>query len=222
MEIIVISLGGSLIVPDKIDVGFLKKFKHIILEHLSTKKFIIICGGGRIARSYQEAAANVSVLKDEDLDWLGIHSTRLNAHLLRTIFREHAHPVIIKNPTEKIRFNECILIASGWQPGCSTDYDAVLLARNFNVKNVINLSNTDYVYDSDPKKNKDAKPLPVISWKEFRKLVGNEWNPGLNLPFDPVASKLAESLGMKVVIMKDLANLESFLENKKFNGTVIS
>jgi uridylate kinase len=222
MEIIVISLGGSLIVPDNIDVKFLKKFKRIILNYAAAKKFIIICGGGRTARRYQEAAADVSVLKDEDLDWLGIHSTRLNAHLLRTIFRGHAHPAIIKNPTEKIKFNERILIASGWQPGCSTDYDAVLLAKNFNIKDIINLSNTDYVYDSDPRKNKDARPLPVISWMEFRKLVGNEWNPGLNMPFDPVASKLAEELGMKVVIMKDLANLESFLGNKKFNGTVIS
>ena len=69
-------------------------------------KFIIITGGGKTARKYQNSAKEITGLTRDDLDWIGIHSTRLNAHLVRTIFRKRAHPKIIKNPNEKINFKE--------------------------------------------------------------------------------------------------------------------
>ena len=223
-EIIVLSVGGSLIVPGEIDSEWIKGFKAVIEKFISKGyKFIIITGGGRTARNYQNAAKQVSKLDSEDLDWLGIHSTRINAHLMRTIFKDKAHSKIIKDPNEKIDFNEKILIAAGWKPGCSTDYDAVLIAKNFKVKKLANLSNINYAYDKDPRTNKDAKIIKETSWKEFRKIVGDKWDPGLNSPFDPVASKEAEKLGMEVAILngKNLSNFEKYLENKDFIGTII-
>jgi len=224
-EIIVISVGGSLICPDRIDADFLKEFKKLILAQIKkNKRFIIITGGGRTARNYQEAARSVGELTSEDVDWLGIHGTRINAHLMRAIFYKYAHPDIIKDPTQKVSFNEKILVAGGWKPGFSTDYDAVLLAKQFGVKKIINLSNIDYVHDKDPRKFSDAKPFKEMSWKDFRKLVGNRWDPGLNMPFDPVASKEAEKQKMKVYIMNGLAieNLSHVIEGNEFVGTIIS
>ncbi len=223
-QIVVISLGGSLIVQENIDVYFLKEFRKVILKYLQKDmKFIIICGGGRTARNYQNAAKEIANLNGEDLDWIGIHATRINAHLIRTIFRDYAHPKIIKNPTEKIKFNEKILVASGWKPGFSTDYDAVLLAKNFNAKKLVNLSNIDYIYDKDPKKFHNAKIIKAISWKDFRKIVGNEWDPGLNAPFDPIASKEAQKSKMEVAIMNgnNLENFEKYLNGKDFVGSII-
>jgi len=223
METIVISLGGSLIVPSEVDVDFLKKFKQMILKSIKSKRFIIICGGGKTCRKYQDAAGKVTELTHEDLDWLGIHATRLNAHLMRTIFREYAYPRIIKNPDEKIDLNKPLLIAAGYEPGCSTDYDAICLAKNFGVKTLINLTDMDYVYDKDPDKYKNAKPFKKMKWSEYRKISGSVWNPGLSLPFDPVAAKEAQKNNLKVAIMngRNIANLENFLNGKKFEGTVI-
>lgn len=224
-NLIIVSLGGSLIVPEEIDTVFLKKFRALILEHIKQgKKFILITGGGKICREYQKAAAEIRHLTEDDLDWLGIHSTRLNAHLIRTIFRDVAYPKVIKNPTKKEKFKEPVLVASGWKPGCSTDYDAVLLAKTYNAKKIINLTNIEYVYDKDPRKFKDAKPIEKISWKDFRKLVGDKWDPGLNLPFDPIASKEAEKLSLEVVVMKgsDLENFKSYISGNSFKGTIIS
>ena len=224
MKPIVISLGGSIVVPDKIDYNFLRKFRALILKHVKKgKRFILICGGGATAREYQKAASKVFKLSSEDLDWIGIHSTRLNAHLMRTIFEDISHKKIIRNPKEEIKFKEKILIAAGWKPGCSTDYDAVLLARNFKSHSVINLSNIRKAYTKDPKKYKTAKPLDKVNWKDFRKIVGDKWVPGANFPFDPVASKLAEKLGLKIAIMKgtNLKNLDNYLNKKKFIGTII-
>ena len=222
----IISLGGSLIYPDGgIDTTFLKDFKELILTFVAKgDRFIIVCGGGAICRHYQKAANDIGPLEAEDIDWLGIHATHLNAQLVRTIFRPHAHLKIITHVTEKEEVTEPIAIAAGWRPGHSTDYDAVMLAKVYGANTVVNLSNVERVYDKDPKEFSDAKPFEQISWTEFRKLVGNDWQPGLSAPFDPIASKEAESYNLKVVIMngKDLGNFKSFLEGKEFVGTVIS
>ena len=223
METVVISLGGSILAPGVIDQRFLKDFRKMILKFVKDgKKFIIICGGGKTSREYMTAASKVVKLKDDDLDWLGIHATRLNAHLLRTILRNVAHKRVIRDPTVKMKFKERVLIAAGWKPGWSTDHVAVLLAKNHGAKTVVNISNIDFVYDKDPRKHKNVKPLKWISWKKFRKMVGSKWSPGLNSPFDPVASRAAERFGLKVVIMgKNTKNIEKFLKGKEFKGTLI-
>lgn len=223
---IIISLGGSLIVTKNgIDCRYLKQFRSMILDQLKQgRKFFLITGGGITARDYIGAADKIVKVTDDDRDWLGIHSTRLNAHLVRTIFRNEAHPEIIKNPTIRMQTKKKITIAGGWKPGWSTDYVAAIIAEKYGVKTVINLSNIDYAYDKDPAKFKDAQRLENVSWKNFRKIVGSKWSPGLNAPFDPIASRKAERLGLEVVIMngKNLANLKNYLAGKKFNGTVIN
>lgn len=220
---IIISLGGSLIVPEEVDINFLINFKKTIEKYISKNyKFIIYAGGGRIARKYQSAAAEISKIDNVDLDWIGIHATRLNAQLLRTIFKKESEAKVLDNPKKKIIFKKDILIASGWVPGWSTDYDAVLVAKNVKLKEIVNMSSIDFVYDKDPKKFSDAKPFKKLAWKEYRSIVGHKWTAGLNAPFDPVAAKEAEKLKLKVVITgKNLKNFENYLEGKKFNGTII-
>lgn len=226
-ERILISLGGSLLVPDEIDWRFIKRFKAFIIRHIRLGySFILVTGGGKTARKYIEAAGKVSSITDDDSDWLGIHATRMNAHFIRTVFRQYAHPRINTNPHNLEDFydvKEPILVAAGWRPGCSTDYDAVLLGKYLDVKRVINLSNIDYVYDKDPHKYADAKKIKKISWKAFRKIVGDKWNPGMSAPFDPIASKLAEAENMEVAILngEDLENMEKYLAYESFVGTVI-
>jgi len=216
---IVISLGGSVIIPDKLDVSFLKRFKSVVKKHSKKNRFVIICGGGKLARRLQDKAKKLKGVTNNNLDWLGIYATRINALTLKKILDVKGE--IIINPNEKIKSKEAVLIAAGWKPGFSTDYDAVLLAKNIGAKMVVNMTNVDYAYDKDPKL-KGAKPIKEASWKEFRKIVGNKWKPGLNMPFDPIASKKAEKLKLKVAIIgKDVRNLEKILLGKEFKGTLI-
>ena len=224
-ETIVISLGGSLIIPDNIDIDFLKAFKALILSHvLQGKKFVIITGGGKLCRRYQDAAKELADPSIEDLDWVGIASLKLNAELLRVVFGEYAHPEVIADLSTSFSTDKPIIIGSAYKPGSSSDRDAVEGARTVGAKKLINLSNTNYVYDSDPKKNPNAKKIEQISWAEYRKLIPAEWTSGLNSPFDPVASKMAEKEGIKAIIMngKPIDNLAKCLNGEKFLGTVIS
>ncbi len=221
----VISLGGSLIVPnEEINWRFLKKFRKLILNQLNAdKKFFLVAGGGTTARKYIQAASKVVKISLDDLDWLGIHSSRLNAHLLRTIFRDQAHPEIIKNPTIHIEAKENIVVGGGWKPGWSTDYVATMIAQEYEIKHLVNLTNIDYVYTKNPNKYKDAEKIKETNWKDFRKLVGDKWTPGLNTPFDPIATQKGEKLGLEVTLMNggNLDNLKKYLNGEKFKGTII-
>lgn len=226
-ETIVMSVGGSLIVPDQIDTGFLKILKAFVDDETTLgRRFIIIAGGGKTARRYQEAASEVAELNSEDLDWMGIHATRLNGHLLRTIFRDSAHRVMVTNPDEVLDIpkNEKVIIASGYRPGCSTDLRAIQIAERVGAKKVINLSNIDYVYTADPKTDPEAKIIKTISWSDFRALIPTEWDPGLSSPFDPIAAKEAQEKNIEVAIINGSrpADLKKYLEGEEFVGTKIS
>jgi len=225
----ILSVGGSLIVPNGgIDVDFLKNFEKYIRKKVAQGcHFFIVTGGGATCRHYRDAAAEVCkdrITKD-DLDWLGVHSTRLNGHLMRTIFRDISYKYLIKHydMIDKKAVREKVVIGVGWKPGWSTDFDTVLLAQDYNVDMVVNLSNIEAVYDKDPKKFDDAKPLEKIDWDELIGIVGNEWKPGLNAPFDPIAAQKAQEIGLKVIVCngKNIDNLDNVLEGKKFMGTVI-
>lgn len=226
-KIIIISVGGSLIIPNGgIDTNFLKKLNKFIRGEVKKgKKFFLVTGGGKIMRHYRDAAQSViGNVSSEDLDWLAIHVTRLNAQLLRTIFVDLANPRVIENYEHKLNgWKEPVVIGAGWKPGWSTDYDAVILARDYGSKLIINMSDLYYVYDKDPAKDKNAKPIKNLSWQEMEKLVGSKWTPGLSTPFDPIATKLAKKLNLTVVTTngKDFANLSNIIEGRKFRATVI-
>jgi len=224
-NVYLISLGGSLIVPSTgIDTNFLKKFRALIIQRIKQgNSFIIVTGGGRTARDYIAVASKVVKVSPSDSDWLGIHSTRLNAHLVRTILADVACPEIVTNPHQTIKTNKPVIIAAGYLPGNSTDYIATLLARKYKVKKIINLSDIDYVCDRDPKKYKKVRKISQMTWSAFQKIVGFKWRPGLNAPFDPLAARLAAKENLEVAILngQKLNNLKKYLDDKKFIGTII-
>ena len=234
-DIKVISLGGSIIAPEKVDVDFLKRFHLVITDYLdkeANRKLILVCGGGGPAREYQRAFREVtSSLKRpwtdkaaaEGQDWIGIAATRLNAELLKFLFHAYCPEQLVTNPTTVSVFPGRVLVAAGWKPGFSTDYDAVILAEKFQADALINLSNISHVYSADPKEDPDAEALDRISWKDFRKLVGNTWAPGKNVPFDPVASEHAAKIRLRVIVAagRKIENLKKILTGSDFEGTVI-
>ena len=223
----VISLGGSIVAPDDVDVEFLKKFVSLIRSFIEAdldRHFIFVVGGGAPARRYQNAYREITDnIKNDEADWIGIMATRLNAQLIRALMSEWCAQEVVTNPCEVEPLTGRVLVAAGWKPGFSTDYDAVLLAERFGADMVINLSNIEKVYTADPKKDPDARPIDKISWKDFRAITGDEWVPGKNVPFDPVASRHSEKIGLKVICAggKDLENLGKILRGESFVGTEI-
>ncbi len=223
----VISLGGSIVAPERPDAGFLADFAKRVRAYLaedSARRLIFVVGGGGPARAWQDACKTARPDTGHDaLDWIGIRATRLNAELVRAVFEPECPHDVVTDPTAVTVFTGRILVAAGWKPGFSTDFDAVVLAERFQADTVVNLSNIAKVYTADPKLDPSARPIDAISWADFRALVGDTWTPGANLPFDPVATKRSAELGLRVVCAagRDLDNLDAILRGTPFVGTTI-
>lgn len=244
----VLSLGGSIVAPPEgPDVPFLVEFRRRLESWLvagSDRRAILVIGGGGPARSYQNALKEFwkscgetggpgGALKDgaqkdngpgdEALDWLGIAATRINALLVKATMGALCADEVVTDPSAPLSFSGKVLVASGWKPGFSTDFDAVYLGERCGAKTVLNLSNIAKVYTADPKLDPKATPVDSISWADFRTMVGSTWTPGANLPFDPIASARAEAAGIRVICAagKDVPNIFRILDGQPFVGTVI-
>lgn len=220
---LVISLGGSVIVPKDVAVGFLQRFRSLVLRVSKQRTVIIVTGGGGVNRHYVSAATKLARVPAADLDWIGIAATRLNAELVRSLFGAAAFERVLLRPTEKVVTRKRIFVGCGWVPGHSSDTAAVLLAKTYGAKEIVNISNIPYVFNRDPKERSDAKPFRSLTWRQYRRLIARTWSPRLSTPFDPIASKLAEKFGMTVFVVagKSLAPFQSLLTGQSFLGTTI-
>jgi uridylate kinase len=227
-KVTVFDFGGSIVAPDKPDIPFLRRFLDFLnswLEADLSRVAIMVVGGGGAARAWQGAVREMAPeTPAESLDWVGVMATRLNAELVRALLGPLSPAPVVTDPSADFPFTGRVLRAAGWKPGFSTDYDAVVLAERFNADKILMLSNIAQVYDDDPKKNPEAKPLDHLTWNEYRKMAGTEWKPGANVPFDPVATARAAEAGLTVIAAagSNLENLKAILAGEDFIGTIIS
>ncbi len=220
----VIALGGSIVFPDQIDVSFIKQFKKLVAELAGdSKRFVLVVGGGKLARMYQEAARKISKLSDKDKDWIGIHATRSNAQLLHAIFGDIVEPVIIDNRNRIKPLRKPVTIGSGWQPGWSTDFVAAAIAKDLEIGEFIIAGKPDHVYEKDPVKYFNAQTFDELSWGAYRKLVPKRWIPGASAPVDPIAAAFSQKHKLKAIVIdgRKLSNFKRLLKGQTFVGTLI-
>lgn len=227
-ETVVISVGGSLIVPSKgdgrPDGAFLASFRAFIARGVkSGRRFICIAGGGKTTRTYQSALDALVDATADDKDWIGIHTTRLNGQLLKIALKGFSEEFLVTNPGELPDTEKPVIVGGGYKPGSSTDLRAVQIAKHIGATKVINLSNIDYAYTADPNEDSNAKKIEQMTWDEFLALVPREWSPGLSAPFDPIASREAKEAGIEVAIINGnkLEEVEKYLAGEPFMGSVI-
>lgn len=223
----VLDLGGSIVNPGTLDEEFLLGFQALIKEYIAQgKTFGIIVGGGYITRLYQDFLRSYFEVTNEDLDMIGIRPTKLNAELVRIIFKEYAYPKVVEEPNEQLsqagEYN--VLVFSGWKPGWSTDYVAVLVAKRFGATALLSLSNTKGIYALKDGKPQEGQLIGQLSWQAYEAMIGGQWLPGMKVPFDPVATKQARQNKLKVIALdgRDLSNFKKCLDGQAFVGTTIS
>lgn len=215
----VISLGGSVIIPQDVDVKFLSEFAKMIKELSKKHQFSIVCGGGSTARIYAGAAMKLGV-NEYNSHEIGTQATLLNAFLMSKVLDGEFTPGHPEETAKK--FGKKIVVSGGYKPGWTTDIDAAIIAKTIKADALINITNVDHVYDSDPKVNPNAKKIEKISWNDFMKLPAMERKPGAHFVFDPEAAEICMKSEIKVfVVGKDTSNLKNCLEGKKFIGTTI-
>lgn len=225
MKTVVISLGGSLIIPDEIDYNFINNFKDTILKFKNIK-FVIVTGGGRVAREY------INGLKKEGLSQrmqslIGIAVIRLNARFMSNFFKNNASSTIpnsLKEIKDLLSKNN-IVFAGGlrYQEDNTSDGTAAQIA-NYLKCEFVNMTNVKGLYNKDPRKYKDAKFIKEISFDDFYKIVNKlKYEAGQHFVLDQHAAKvIKENKIMTVILGRDLKNFKNYLKNKGFIGTIIS
>ncbi|MEK6826859.1 MAG: UMP kinase [Nanoarchaeota archaeon] len=224
-RVIVLSLGGSLIIPDEINVDYLKQFKKAILKNTDKYKFIVVCGGGSIARKYISALSKIG-MNDLFQSFAGISATRMNARFMSYFFRQNQKRGIPHTMRELKRyarkFDVVFCGALEYRPNQTSDSTAVEIAKKFRTI-FINLTDVSGLYNKNPKEHKDAKFIPKISWKDFNKIVDKiKFKPGQHFVLDQTAAKMIMKNRITTYILgRDMNQLENVLRNKKFKGTTI-
>lgn len=226
MQKLVISLGGSLIFQDSIDYNYIKALKNLLLKYSKNIKFVIVVGGGKTARTYIEPLSKEGLsIKEQSLT--GIRITRLNARFMHKFFGKNPSskiPKSLKEVESILEKNNIVFSGSlRYKPDNTSDGTAAEIASYLGT-DFVNLTNVNGLYTKDPRKYKDAKFIPEISFEDFFKMADFAYKPGQHFVLDQSAARTIKKHKIKTIIMngKNLNNFENFLNNKKFTGTVIS
>ncbi len=221
-----LSVGGSILLPEDDGVSHIEKIAEVILEASKERKLYVVIGGGKIARKYinwgRKLGANEATLDD-----LGIETSRLNARLLIIALGRSVYSVPAKNFDEAISAGNHypIVTMGGTHPGHTTDAVAAMLAERLHAKRMINVTSVDGVYTADPKKDPDAEHIEKMEYDRLIEIVSKgERGAGPNIVFDPLAAKIIKRANIVTQIVSgyDLENLRKTIDNEDFSGTTVS
>jgi len=220
---IVISLGGSVVRPkSELDVRFVSKLASVLTQIKG--RYILVVGGGGLARleanKVREDGGN-----EFEADTAAIKITRKNAKEVSAYFENAPSRIPTNfNCLKKMAKRYEIVFMGGTIPGITTDADAVLAAEMLNAERVINISNTAYIYDKDPRKYENAKRYEQMTHYELLKLAirSDMRRAGTHFIFDSVASKIAYRSNIPLYFVdKKIGEIKKALLGKRHRGTVI-
>lgn len=224
-KILVLSLGGSLIAPEKKDPFFLHEFKGVLRSFYSKYKFIIVCGGGSIARTYIESLRKDGA-SEKKLSQVGIMATRMNAMTVMQLFGKEANdalPLNMKDIKDALPKNNVVICgALRFIKKATSDTTAAHLASHFKCS-FINITNVKGLYTSNPLNNPGARFITHEKWGAFEKRARrHKYRGGQHFVLDQNAAKLIKKNSTPTYIVgKELINLKNLLANKQFIGTTI-
>ena len=235
----IVKYGGSIINSES---GYNKKAIDNLINNLNQfpdDKFIIIIGGGKLARKIQYVTKDViAEFASADIvsvaqDWFGLSVSRINAEYVKQLVSsrvELVHNEILIDPNvTELPSDSRIFFSGGWKPGFSTDYVSMLFAKNLNQNKLFKISDFEVILDVTPQeidKNNLSQyaPLPKLTWNKLQELIGTTWTPGLNAPLDVASVQLGldlnKSVNFKLSVGK-FSELHKMLKNEKFNGSVV-
>jgi len=226
MEKVVVSLGGSVLVPGDDDARYLRELANLLRDLASRVTLFVVTGGGRVARYYIETGRSLGI-REGMLDEFGIAVTRLNARLLAAVLGPSANREPARTYAEAARLakGRRIVIMAGTRPGHTTDRVSASLARFVHADRIVNATSVDGVYSADPKEDPRAKLLDRIRFEDLVALSGRGHEAaGPNVVFDPIAARALarDRIPLGVVHGRDLRALRAAVLGEPFHGTLVA
>ena len=225
MKTIVISLGGSVLVPD-IGNNNIIKYRDLLKTLTDTCKIFVVVGGGGEARRYIEAARILDI-DEGTADEIGILVTRLNARLLMLALGKESYPDIPESYNDALIAGESgkIVIMGGVTPAQTTDAVAAVLAERAGADLLINATAVDGIYTADPRKDNDAEKIPFLSPDELIEIVQTgRMDAGSNNVIDLVAAKVIQRSKIPMIVLdgRDPEGLLALIETGVNRGSLVS
>lgn len=163
-----------------IDVPFVHQIVSQIKQLTTTHHLSIVIGGGNFFRGSKEG--RTLGMRGSTADTVGMLATVMNSLILRDFFHAQAIPCTIlgaqaisgvidaisQTTLDRARATGTVIIFAGGT-GCpyfSTDTAGVVRALQMGAQQVWKATKVDYVYDMDPEKNPQAKPLKKLTYQE--------------------------------------------------------
>lgn len=220
-----LSLGGSILVPEKIDIDYIKSLANLFKRLSEKLNLYIVVGGGVLARKYINIARNLGA-NEIILDELGISSTRLNAQLLIAALGDYAYPEPVKTFIEALKQskNFPIIVMGGTHPGHTTDAVAVMLAEYIGADRFVNATSVDGVYTADPAMDPSATKIDRLTPDKLIEITMKSVSAaGPHIVIDPLAARVIKRSRIPSYVLngRNLSELENALIGKDFNGTEI-
>jgi uridylate kinase len=225
MKTVVISLGGSILIPT-LEKNKIKEYVPVLEEIAAHHRLFVVVGGGGEARRYITVARDLGI--DEGTsDEIGILITRLNANLLIAALGETAYPKVAESHAEAKKFAESkkIVVMGGITPGQTTDAVAAVLAERVGASVFINVTSVDGIYSADPKKDKKARRFDALTPRQLLEIVGKAGlGAGSNIVLDIVAARVVERSHIPLLVLdgRDPDNLSRAILTGEYTGTVVS
>jgi uridylate kinase len=225
MKTIVISLGGSVLVPD-IGKNNIKKYRDLLRSLKDICTIYIVVGGGGEARRYISAARDLNI-DEGTADEIGILITRLNARLLMHALAKDCYPDIPESYNDALIAGESgkIVVMGGVTPAQTTDAVAAVLAERAGADLLINATAVDGIYTADPRKDTTAEKIPFLTPDELIEIVQTgRMDAGSNNVIDLVAAKVIQrsKIPMAVLDGREPENVLALIQNGVNKGSLVS
>lgn len=139
----------------------------------------VVVGGGNIWRGL---AASHRGMNRTTADYMGMLATVINGMALMSALEDIgvtvrvqtaiemnnvAEPFILRRATRHLELGHVVIFVAGTgNPFFSTDTTAALRANEIGAQVILKATKVDGIYDSDPKKNPDAKKFDQITYSE--------------------------------------------------------
>ncbi len=169
---IVLKLGGHVIFGEQIDTDLLKQYASLIEDIFDGGRWVVVIGGGETARKYIKTAKQLG-LDETSCDETAIKITRVNAYLFARSLGNKACQRIPETVDEIRMLSDTgrVVVAGGLQPGQSTMAVSILAASVIGAERIVVATDVDGIYSDDPKKNREAKLIPRMSYEEMAVLA---------------------------------------------------
>ncbi len=220
----VLSVGGSVFFNEKLRAPEIAKFCEILNELIREGfQFVIVVGGGRVARVYQ-AGAKALGANNFELDEVGISICKTNA-LFFTYGVENAWKGVLTDPKEAERtllLNKTPVFG-GTTPGQTTDAVGAIIAELLGA-DFINLSNVDGIYSADPAKEPNAKMYKELTHVKMVSLLKAQASkPGGHSFVDAHAAAILDRSKIRGFFINgsDQENFKNLVRGMDFKGTIV-